>query len=128
MSTHTIIAESSGEEGLTEALHDMAMGAKGPDAIIARILKDVLPLLLRTMETEKRRGTDLAELTLAIGHVAVSLHFSSLLTLFGSNAALAPVLPTLLEHVVERYAAGGVAIAKRASENRGTHTNYDEEE
>ncbi len=91
------------EEALVETLHDIAMSKKGPDAVIARGMKALMPAAIRWLEEEKARGTDISTIAVATAHLTISLHISLLLNIVGSAKVLARVLPELITHARSRY-------------------------
>lgn len=116
MSKFTHIVGSDNEAALVEQLHDLLMKKKGPNAIIARAMKDLMPALMRFVTDELERGTPAEQLVLATGHIALSVHMSALLTITGGAQNLAPMLPTVIEHVHERYATAAEHIGQLAAE------------
>jgi len=116
MSKFTNLIVSGNEAALVEQLHDLLMKQKGPDAIIARGMKDLMPALMRFVEAEIERETPPAQLMLATGHLALSLHMSALLTIVGGAQQLTPMLPTVIDHVHQRYAAAVERIEQQAAE------------
>lgn len=120
MSEHgTITGSAASEAALVEMLHDLTLSKKGPDAVIARGLKDLMPAAIRWLEDEKARGTDLGTIGVAAAHLAISLHLSLLLNIAGSAKALAPVLPALIDHAKRRYDVSVEKVATKARTERG---------
>lgn len=110
---------AASEAALVEMLHDLTFSQKGPQAVIARGLKDLMPAAIRWLEAEKARGTDPSTICVATAHLVISLHQSLLLNVVGSAQALAPVLPTLIDHAKRRYDVGVEKVAAKARTERG---------
>lgn len=108
---------ASSEAELIEQLHDRAMAdMHGTNGAIFRVCKAAMPALLTAVRAERQRGTHEAEIAIALCHIVVSLHMSALLTLTGSHALLAPILPDLIGLTRERYQSSFATILKQAME------------
>ena len=102
--TATII-KAADEADLIMAMHDRAMQAKGPDAAIARGLKELLPAMMRWLESEIERGTEPADLIICTNHVVISAHVSALASQLEGFATVPGLLREVVAHLDDRYRA-----------------------